>query len=242
LNPKEFGLQEDNVMLEFNIPPAPRADMFEGYMSMARNELGSLVHTISEGALEVAPVPFAAFPQDELVHPRARLFGCSPDFDAHANGQPLDPIPMESLVREDGREWRFAGGHVHLGYNNKNDIPPFVVAAFADVIIGLDSLSWDKQGERRKFYGTAGRYRPTPYGIEYRVLSNRWVYDYCYEVGRGAERIGSLLANVPLTIVQDLYIQTSWGDVKAAINEENRTLAQQLADDFYTRVSEYIEW
>ncbi|OYV41139.1 MAG: hypothetical protein B7Z80_02685 [Rhodospirillales bacterium 20-64-7] len=44
-----------------------------------------------------------------------------------------------------------------------------------DYFLGIHSLLWDKDGTRRKLYGKAGAFRPKPYGMEYRVLSNRWL-------------------------------------------------------------------
>ena len=44
-----------------------------------------------------------------------------------------------------------------------------------DVYLGLDSLTYDKDVERRELYGKAGAFRPKEYGVEYRVLSNAWL-------------------------------------------------------------------
>ena len=44
-----------------------------------------------------------------------------------------------------------------------------------DYYLGLPSLLFDPDTSRRKMYGKAGAFRPKPYGMEYRVLSNAWL-------------------------------------------------------------------
>ncbi len=44
-----------------------------------------------------------------------------------------------------------------------------------DYFLGIPSLLLDKDEERRHLYGKAGAFRPKPYGVEYRVLSNFWL-------------------------------------------------------------------
>jgi hypothetical protein len=45
-----------------------------------------------------------------------------------------------------------------------------------DTVIGLQSLFLDEGKERRKLYGRAGCMRKKPYGLEWRTLSNFWVF------------------------------------------------------------------
>lgn len=45
-----------------------------------------------------------------------------------------------------------------------------------DLHLGVPSLVLDKDTERRKLYGKAGAFRPKPYGVEYRTLSNFWIW------------------------------------------------------------------
>jgi len=49
-----------------------------------------------------------------------------------------------------------------------------------DAYLGLPSVLFEKDGMRRTLYGKAGAYRPTPYGVEYRVLSNFWLTEEKY--------------------------------------------------------------
>jgi hypothetical protein len=44
-----------------------------------------------------------------------------------------------------------------------------------DFYLGLSSLIYDKDTKRRTMYGAQGAFRPKPYGVEYRVLSNAWL-------------------------------------------------------------------
>ena len=44
-----------------------------------------------------------------------------------------------------------------------------------DYFLGIPSILLDKDKKRRPSYGNAGSFRPKPYGLEYRVLSNFWI-------------------------------------------------------------------
>jgi hypothetical protein len=44
-----------------------------------------------------------------------------------------------------------------------------------DLRLAVPSLIWDKDKKRRLLYGKAGCFRPKPYGMEYRTLSNAWL-------------------------------------------------------------------
>ena len=43
--------------------------------------------------------------------------------------------------------------------------------------MGLRTRSWDSDTNRMKLYGAAGACRVKPYGVEYRVPSNKWLAD-----------------------------------------------------------------
>jgi len=46
-----------------------------------------------------------------------------------------------------------------------------------DLFLGVPSVLIDDGKERKKLYGKAGAYRYKPYGVEYRTLSNFWVFE-----------------------------------------------------------------
>lgn len=218
-----FTMQEDNVMVEFNIPPAPNSSAFVNSIQSATKALSNLI--VSKGYL-VSPAPELQFPAFKLTDDKAMQFGCSPDFSAHTNGGEIERLDP-NVLKTPGGAWRFAGGHVHIGY--QCDVPQFVAASFADVFIGLRMVSYDTQVERRKFYGQAGRYRPTRYGIEYRTLSNFWIWDYGYimEVAMAGFRLGEYLNETPTAKLIKDYSSMPWESVKDAINNRDQNLANQ---------------
>lgn len=221
-----FAVQEDNVMVEYNIPAATSGQRFARRVRDGLLWINRVVRTTrKELDLDIGSCS-RLFTHEQLSHPQAQTFGCSPDFNAHAQGQPCPPIKAEALVEDEGA-WRFAGGHVHLGYESK--VPDFVVAAFADVYLGLPSVSLDQQGLRRTLYGQAGRYRPTPYGIEYRTLSNFWIWDeqLSRQIGDRAYALGALVEGDE-SEMQRLFAEIPWPDVIDAINTENEGKAADL--------------
>lgn len=213
-----FAVQEDNVMVEFNIPPVRSVGRWDEVFDEA---LGWFDENVGGPFLFQCEAEFSA---QVLSHPQAATFGCSPDFDAYRHGAPAPKIDPRTIGRR-----RFAGGHIHLGYDFK--IPPFVMASFCDATMGLMSITHgDVQGERRKLYGAAGRFRPTNYGMEYRVLSNYWVTHSRKrrQLADTAFDLMNSIGRVSLDTVKRWYAETPWHDVQRAINTEDEHLAQSL--------------
>lgn len=220
-----YAMQEDNVMAEYNIPACTRVRDFVRAIHNARAEVINFVRTKQEWFSE----DFACarlFGHHMLDSKQAQTFGCSPDFDAHKQGAALRP-PDKAMMETSEGEWRFAGGHVHIGF--ESPAPDFVAAALCDIYLGLPSVAADKQGIRRHAYGTAGRYRPTKYGIEYRTLSNFWTFDRSMteNVAHRAITIGQLMQGDEDRL-HDLFNEIPWHDVVMAINNEDESMAADL--------------
>lgn len=107
-------------------------------------------------------------------------------------------------VGVDGEHYRVrsAGGHIHLGligdpYYPAPPPPPGQdrvlswfekiphaherMVVLMDIIVGNTCVLIDrdpKNAERRKVYGRAGEYRTPKHGVEYRTLSNFWLWSY----------------------------------------------------------------
>lgn len=164
---KGFALQEDNVALEFNIPPAYNAEMFDKHFEIA---LAELRQRSGKLGLSLAFEASAVFPSEELKSPGARVFGCDPDWNAWFRD--WNPMP-----RSKEKALRSCGGHVHVGCRNFNEEQRVQTVRWMDVLLGVPSLFIDKDSRRRELYGNAGALRMKPYGVEYRTLSNFWVAD-----------------------------------------------------------------
>lgn len=158
--PKGFTLQQDNVALEFGIPPAANKKDFIRYiqtvMEAGKAHLKGLSY--SSSSCEV-------FPEEEMQTAEAHIFGCEPDYNAWTGRKNPSPKPPHPYMRS-------AGGHVHV----ETKLPQKAVVRAMDLTLGLRSVLWDKYGApRRKLYGKAGAYRKKSYGPEYRTLSNFWI-------------------------------------------------------------------
>lgn len=167
------AVQIDGTALEFNIDPAKTVDEFVGYIRSVRKTLTEMVP-----GYNVLAVPVARFDANYFkfeVPTSAQELGCNPDY----NGWSEDMNPRPDSA---GEPMRTASGHLHIGWTEGQDIEDkdyfLKCCKFArqlDYYLGMYSLLWDKDGTRRQLYGKAGAFRPKSYGMEYRVLSNRWL-------------------------------------------------------------------
>lgn len=167
LDRKGFFIQEDNVMVEFNIPPTNN-------LQELKDNLKYMLDYISVGAQQfdcvVSTDCSARFDLDQLDTEQAQTFGCDPDFNAY-NLDRNPPIEIDV-----NPNLRTCGGHIHIGYRDPSDYKSIELIRALDVTLGLPSLLRDKDRERRKFYGKAGAYRLKSFGVEYRTLSNFWIF------------------------------------------------------------------
>lgn len=156
------AMLEDNVAVEFNIAPATDHTQF---LQSIRNVMATIQQTVGH-ELQFSDVSAVSFDQQELMHPQALEFGCEPDFNAWT--KEINPRPLATDMN-----LRSCGGHVHVGFTGLDRID--VVRAM-DVFLGAPSTLLDNDTKRRQLYGKAGCHRPKPYGVEYRTLSNFWIF------------------------------------------------------------------
>lgn len=162
---KQFAYQEDNVAVEFNIPPADNAEDWRKSISQALNETQKLVS--EKTGLFISDKCAFSFDKNELKHPNALVFGCEPDYNAWSLIENKKPTAKDKSLRT-------AGGHIHVGC--EKDMISGV--RNMDLRLGVPSVLLDDTPEsiiRRELYGKAGAMRPKPYGWEYRTLSNFWI-------------------------------------------------------------------
>lgn len=165
--PKGFALQTDNILAEFNIPPVSNATDFVNHIEYMKEFIRKKAKEIDEN-LDVKCAASLKAPLKELQHPQAKEAGCDPDFCIYKKG----PNPPGKLGRTMTRS---AGFHLHVGYPNNNIDTSLMMLRYVDAIVGIPSIIYDTDAERRKLYGKAGCFRLQPWGFEYRVLSSYWI-------------------------------------------------------------------
>jgi hypothetical protein len=157
------AIQEDNVSVEFNIPPCESASAFVDNLNFVLTHLDKRA---AELGLQFATnIAAASFPEDQLNCPEAFVFGCEPDFNAWTRR--INPRP-----HADDYTLRSCGGHVHVG----TKLDGIAVIRAMDLFLGVPSIFLDPDTKRRELYGKAGAYRSKNYGVEYRTLSNFWIW------------------------------------------------------------------
>tara|TARA_Y100000310_G_scaffold344692_1_gene458843 strand:- start:3479 stop:4264 length:786 start_codon:yes stop_codon:yes gene_type:complete len=168
---KDGAVQVDGMALEFNITPA---DSEDGFVFNITSVLTQLRDMVPEHELILEPSVVFSEKNMEGLPPEAVDLGCDPDFNAYTYG--MNPAP-------DGEGGtRTAAGHVHIGWTEGEDTSDdgffgqcAELVKFLDLFVGIPSILYDGDKKRREMYGRAGAFRPKPYGVEYRVLSNAWL-------------------------------------------------------------------
>lgn len=183
------GIQVDGIAGEFNIEPAKSRSEFLKNIHHVRNLLNFFLSQKKPG-WHFQAVPTVHLGQNFLENlPKdVRALGCEPDYNAYTGE--VNPKPDGNVL------FRTGSGHVHVGWGQGFD--PFEEKHFKtccnltkefDFVLFKASHKWDTDTTRMKLYGKPGAFRPKPYGMEYRVLSNAWLdqsilQQYVYDATR----------------------------------------------------------
>lgn len=211
-------MQEDNVALEFNIPPSADVESFNYNIGLV---LDYLKGAAAEQGLFLDISSSAEFEDEQLATPEAQEFGCSSDYDAWTG--------MENDKPDADTNLRTCGGHIHIGYRKPSHKVNLSIVKAMDLFLGVPSLFMDDDVDRRIMYGKAGCFRPKEFGVEYRVLSNFWVAD---------ESLSTWAYNATIQAIE--FINENGIDaldkyedkIVKCINTNDKELATELMDKF----------
>jgi hypothetical protein len=209
------AIQEDNVSVEFNIPPSNSQGEFVDHISFVLKHLEQKAASMH---LTFSQVAAASFPEDQLQTEAAQVFGCEPDFNAWT--LETNPRPFSADIN-----LRSCGGHVHVG----TKLDKVKVIRAMDLHLGVPSLRFDTDSKRRELYGKAGAYRPKKYGVEYRSLSNFWIWSEkfkCWVYDQTKKALEFVEAGNEIGPEQGELIQ-------AAINNGDNTVGAYLEKHFF---------
>ena len=219
---KGGAVQVDGMALEFNINPAKTYKTFSSNIQTVMDELRLLVP--AEYEFDVSPS--ITFDDDTIdSQPMAALeLGCSPDYNAYTGKKNDKPHTQSGF--------RTAAGHIHIGWTEGLD--PMeethfeackLLAQQLDVHLGMPSLLWDKDTTRRELYGAGGAFRPKPYGMEYRTISNAWLK---------SEGLITVVWKQTIRAIQQLLgsggaVNNYGFEIEEAINSGNESVARTLS-------------
>jgi hypothetical protein len=210
-----YALQEDNVMLEYNIPTVTSGDQMDQAICYAAGMINDQI----PAKYGTRIIPEHVFREDQLTAPQAKVVGCEPDFNAYEGG--LQRVVSHILGTDRG-----CGGHIHLGGNF--NCPDFVAALHADLMLGVRAACGPMANNgRTAWYGQPGIYRPKPYGIEYRTPDNTWTDDFetRWEVGEMAMVLCNYLTQNDAETIRKGFNGITWTRVRDYMNPANRTTA-----------------
>jgi phiEco32-like amidoligase-type 2 protein len=213
-------VQEDNVALEFCIPPCTSQEEWVKHINFVKDYVTN--DLLQPLGLVPKYVASCKFDIDDLLSPQAAHFGCTPSFNAWTGER--------MIVDREDPTLRTTGMHVHFGYDNPDTDISMAIIQAADLFLGVQSVLLDPDTERRKMYGKAGDYRLKKYGVEYRSLSGyflendtliKWVYD------NAKRAVDFVNANGIITNPQD---------IQDCINNCDKELALEILDDYNIEV------
>ena len=213
------AVQVDGMALEFNIDPAATDDEFVINVKSVYEQLCKMVPGYDLVATPVAHFD-AAYMKKQPAE--ALELGCDPDYNAwtgQANEKPDANRPM-----------RTASGHVHIGWTNNKNIEEhshvsdaFAVTRQCDFFLGLGSLFYDEDKERREMYGKSGCCRVKPYGVEYRTLSNAWLQSEAR-----MRWVFNRVQDAMNALYKGICLQDKYGDIQEIINSSDKKSALKI--------------
>jgi hypothetical protein len=138
--------------------------------------------------------------------------GCQPSMNAYGT-------PQFSVDDPTQFPYRMAGGHIHFQTSDRSPEMQARMAKCMDFLLTIPTVGMFAEIDdprRRQFYGRAGEYRPTSYGLEYRTLSNAWLG--CPQVGHILMELARLAAGLAFTNFSIEQAKLTDDDVRSIID------------------------
>lgn len=214
------AVQVDGMAAEFNIDPAATAEEFVLNLTTVMKTMEGM---LPFGLVATPVAEFGAEYMSTRVEKETEL-GCDPDFNGWTQSVNTPP--------DAAKTFRTGAGHVHVGWGegfSKEDPKHFAACCAIirqlDFYLGLPSMFYDSDTQRRELYGKAGAFRAKPYGVEYRVLSNKWL---------ASEDLMKWVFRTTVRAIEDMRagkrLVEKYGDIQDIINTSNMAAAKAIID------------
>jgi hypothetical protein len=172
---KNGAIQVDGVAAEFNIEPATNENDFITNIHIVKGALWREIKTKNPNyILKAEPAIVFTHKQWKKIPEFAKQLGCTPDYNAYTLEK--NPPPDSSKLMRTG------SGHLHVSWKDEEEeVTDGYIEHVAALVRHFDahllpeSRKWDTDTKRASLYGAPGAFRPKSYGVEYRVLSNKWL-------------------------------------------------------------------
>lgn len=226
--PDGFTVQEDNAAVEFNVPPSHTMTKLAHDVILASQELQVLLPKALIFDKQYSSIVLA---EEYLQIPALQRFGCEPDYcvwSMKTNERPIPKVPG----------FRSAAAHVHIGWDNPEDEDKLQLVRLCDIFAVLPKIPSETKDEsdRRTLYGKAGSFRWKEYGIEHRVLSNKWCLTKhsIYSTIKGY-LLAVLALNLGVVIDED-----DVPNIVKSINDPQPTLATQIYQKYSDKLVQKV--
>lgn len=222
------AIQRDGVAAEFNIDPARNRGEFMRNIRNVRDILEAAIRRqnphyqlVAKPTATFDPEYFFKLPEETLA------LGCEPDFSAYTMGPNPKPHTFEPF--------RTGSGHVHIQFVEDGKLANNVLeeehmtkcaqlSKALDVTLLPLSKLWDNDDKRAELYGKPGAFRPKPYGVEYRSLSNAWLNHTWSQM-----LVHDLTKSVTVALLAGNDLASIVTEKMAGTNKSIRTLCRVLA-------------
>lgn len=214
-----FGLETDNILAEFNIPPCSSRLEFLSHIEFMKDYIRQFVKKVNP-SYDIQCVASRIVDSDQLTTPESMEFGCDADYNVYTEEMNRKPVC-------DDKNLRSAGFHVHVGYDGFNVETSCHLVKMLDLYLGVPSILVDQDTKRRSLYGKAGNFRLQPWGVEYRVLSS-FMMSNC-----------DLISSVFNNTMSAIYTYNDFGLldidhvlIQKVINTNDKEKAKQIIKDY----------
>lgn len=100
--PEGYGLEIDNILAEFNIPPVKTKEDFVGSITYMKNYIKKFIKAKNPN-LDILCKASMMVNEDQLQSPEAKLFGCSVDYNAYTEEPNPKPQGERTNLRSAGQ-------------------------------------------------------------------------------------------------------------------------------------------
>lgn len=228
------AIQVDGMALEFNIEPAATVEEWVHNHEVVMQQITTIAGDKGLVYNTASMLDFTNYIDTQNPTEEETIFGCDPDYCADTMQENKMPENTDEI------KFRTTGGHVHIGmegwehlHGGDNKIKHLMaqrIVYVCDLVLGLWSVLEDDGIERKKLYGKAGAYRIKPYGVEYRTLSNFWIFDK-EKMEFVFNTLTAILSDLELFTEAYTFANDNRKSIVYAINTNDKKLAKTIIED-----------